>query len=142
MNTFFWGLWASGALPEVRGWFWRGREAGGGGGGHWSKKDFGGGDTGVGGCGFSPLISFNLSPSYIWGSALSSSVGSEAPRLLSSPDGAQQLLTHTLTCFQPSINFREADPEKGQKLTFSYEYLFSFLHCSRVSGPGQLFLPH
>lgn len=51
----------------------------------------------------SPIVSFNLPPPYIWDQRCRD----EAPRLLSSPDRAQQLLTHT-NMFPPLHYFKRS----------------------------------
>lgn len=66
----------------------------------------------------SPIASFNLPPPYIWDQRCRD----EAPRLLSSPDRAQQLLTHT-NMFPPLHYFKRSwltGKKRGQKLTFGW----------------------
>lgn len=89
----------------------------------------------------SPMVSFNLPPPYIWDQRCRD----EAPRLLSSPDRAQQLLTHTQTCFHPSITLREAGSQEKKKRKKRPKVdvrlggnLFCFLRSSRAAQARQV----
>lgn len=82
----------------------------------------------------SPIVSFNLPPPYIWDQRCRD----EAPHLLSSPDRAQQLLTHT-NMFPPLHYFKRSWlTGKTKKRPKVDVWLFCFLRSSRAAQARQV----